>query len=81
MSGEFVLNADLVELLDNVRLDADAHVLGALNEQGLVNQIAECIFLTVFDERLQLLRGAAVLAVGLGILFGSDFRVYRARSE
>jgi hypothetical protein len=38
--GQFVLNADLVELLDDVAGDVDAHILATLGKERLVDQIA-----------------------------------------
>ena len=69
-TGQIVLDTNLVELLDDVGLDADAHVLAALNEQRLVDQIAQSIFLAVFNGNLQLLGSAAILAILLGIFCG-----------
>src|SRR5580692_5485749 len=62
-AGEFIFDADLVELLDDIRLDADAHVFGALYEKGLVDQFAERVFLAVLDQLVQLFGSATVLAV------------------
>src|SRR5690242_3316076 len=65
---ELVLRANLVELLDDVGFHADAHVLGALDEERLVNQVAKGVFLAVFNRRLQLFGSATALALLLGIV-------------
>ncbi len=72
-AGQIILNADLVELLDDVGLDADAHVFAALDQQGLVDKVAQSIFLAVFDGNLQLFGGAMSLAFLLGIIGSSGF--------
>ena len=70
MLVEIVLDANLIETLDHVGLDADAHIFAALHEQGLVDQIAQGVFLAVFDGSLQLFRSAAILAILLGVFGG-----------
>ena len=48
-AGELILNTDGIKALDDVGLDAEAHVFAALDEEGLVDQIFERVFLTVLD--------------------------------
>ena len=71
---DFILDANLIELFDDFGLDIDAHILAALDEQRLVNQIAESVFLAVFDVGLELLGSAFALAFLLGVLFGGSTR-------
>ena len=70
-AGEIVLDAQLIEPLDHIGFDADAHVFAALHEQGLIDQVAQGIFLPVLDGSLQLLGSAARLAVLFGVFSGS----------
>jgi hypothetical protein len=69
MLAHFVLDADLVESLDYVGLDANGHVFAALHQQGLVDQVAQGVLLTILDVGAQLLRCALPLAFLLGIVF------------
>jgi len=82
-AGQLVFRADGIELLNKFRLDAHAHVLGTLHEKGLVDEIAQRVFLAVFDVYLQLFRRATVLAFGLGFFFGglARFVVLRAGDD
>src|SRR5438093_10604861 len=59
------------------------HVLGTLDQEGLIDEVAESVFLAIFDVGLQLVRSAAVLAFGLGFFHGSLARlvVLRARND
>src|SRR6202008_2975245 len=52
------------------RLYVDTHILAALHEQRLVDQIAQRIFLALFDILAQLLGRAFALAFLFGVLFG-----------
>src|SRR4029077_18961582 len=70
-----VLLSKLVELFDHVGLDVDTHVLAALDEEGLIDQIAQGVFLAVLDVGAQLFRGALALAFLPGVLFGGDARL------
>src|SRR4029077_8356799 len=71
-AAQLVLGADGVESFDELRLYAHAHVLGALNEKRLINEIAQGVFLAVFDVGLQLFRRAAVLTFGLGVFLSAE---------
>ena len=72
---QLVLDANLVELLDHVGLDVEAHVLAALDKQRLVNQLAQRIFLAVRNVGLQLFGSAAALAFLLGVIYSSLSRL------
>ena len=41
---QFVLDSNLVELLDHVGLDVQSHILAALDQQRLIDQFAQRIF-------------------------------------
>ena len=56
--------ADVVEALDQVGFDADAHVLGALDHQRLVDQTAQQIFLLVFVFGGEFVRQAILAVMG-----------------
>ncbi len=72
-----------IEPLDQLRLYAHAHVLGALHKKGLVDQFTQRVFLAIFNVGLQLFRRAAILAFRLGILCGglARFVVLRSRDD
>ncbi len=57
--SDVVLLADIVESLHDIGLDVDVHVLRALDQKGLVNQIAQCVGLLRVVLRLNLLRRAS----------------------
>ena len=57
-AGQFVLLADRIQSLDDIGIDVDAVILGALHEQGLIDQIAKQILIFCRDLRLHLFRGA-----------------------
>ena len=46
--GQVVLLADVVEPLDQIGLDVDVHVLGALDQELLVDHVAQQILLAIF---------------------------------
>src|SRR5215472_2645664 len=46
---QFVLDANLVELLDHLGLDVQSHILAPLDQQRLVDQFTQRIFPAVFD--------------------------------
>ena len=56
--------ADVVESLDQIRFDADAHVFGALDHQRLVDQTAQEIFLPVFIFGGEFVRRTILAVVG-----------------
>ena len=83
---QLVLLADLVEFLDELGLDGNPHVLGALHQERLIDQVPESILVLVPDQSLQLFRSAPgaflagfVLGSGMGALQvgkRDDFIVY-----
>src|SRR4029077_7311017 len=48
--GNIVLDANVVQTFDHIRLDVDAYIFAVLNEKGIVNEIAQHIF--VFRRHL-----------------------------
>jgi len=68
------LLAKLVEFFDYFGLDVDSHVLSPLNEERLIDQIAQGVLLAVFDIGAQLLRCALALALLLGVFLGCGAR-------
>ncbi len=60
--GEVVLLANFVEALDQVRLDVDIHVLGACDQELLVDHVPQQILLAILQFGLNLLR-RAILAI------------------
>ena len=55
---QFVLLADCVQAFDDVGVDGESIILGALCEQGLVDQIAQQVLFLRRDCRLNLLQSA-----------------------
>src|SRR6202041_1407583 len=71
-AGQVVLDADGVEALDDVGLDAQAHVLATLHKKRLVDEIFQRSFLVFFDLSVLLFRGAFAAAI-LHDFFGGGF--------
>ena len=67
---ELVAGANRIEPFDHFGLYAQPHVLAALDEEGLIDEVAEGVLAAFFDFRLQLFGGAVVLALLRGIFFG-----------
>src|SRR5207249_10639953 len=82
-AGEFVVGADGVEPFNKLRLYTHSHVFGALDEEGLVDEVATSVFLAIFGGGLRLFRGAAILAFGFGVFYGGVARllVFGARDD
>src|SRR6266481_5947258 len=80
---DFILCANGIEPLDQYRLDAHSHVLCALHQQRLVDQLAQRSLLPVTDVRFQLFRGALALAILPCIFLGAIERlfIFRARDD
>ena len=78
---QIVLSADGIEPLDEFGFDAHAHVLGALHQERLVDEVAQSVLLTIFDVNLQLFRRATILAFRFGVLFGSLARLFVLRTS
>ena len=73
----------MIQLLDDIGLHANAHILAALHQQRLIDQVAQRVFLTIFDRNLQLFRSAMTLAILFRFVSsrGARLFVFRARND
>src|SRR5262249_51673164 len=67
---DLVLDANLVEPLDHVRLNTDTHVLSALHQERLIDQVAQRVLLAFVNGGFELFRSALALALLASIVFG-----------
>ncbi len=81
-AGEVVLLAHLIELLDYVRLDADAHILAALHQQLLIDLIAQQILLPLGVHRFLAIGSAGrTVVVDFLVELRLGFFVIRERDD